>query len=136
MSQGLTILLIRRLGLVSCATAWLNDDLTTVDQSMATPKASSELYHALSDVEVPSVRPPTIQCDPWCSAAVNRQVHSSDMLSRDHALAKCGVIILGDEDSWSHVITTCRRSSFKAYFIIGLGGLRLFLQYFHLRQHR
>ncbi|KAK0510473.1 hypothetical protein JMJ35_006905 [Cladonia borealis] len=60
--------------------AWIN-------QPMATLRASNEFYHGLSDAGVPSIRPPTIQCDPWCSAAMNRQVHSSDMLSRDHALA-------------------------------------------------
>ena len=77
---------------MSSTTAWLNDDLTTVDQSMATSKASNELYHSHSVVGTPCVRRPTIQCDPWCSAAMNRQVHPSDMLSWDHALAKCGVI--------------------------------------------
>ena len=92
MSQVSIVSSIGRLGQVSSTTAWLNDNLTTVDKPMATSKAYNELYHGHSEVEIPCVRRPTIQCDPWCSAAMNRQVHPSDMLSRDHTLAECGVI--------------------------------------------
>ena len=83
---------------MSSTTAWLNDDLTTADQSVATLQASNQLDNGFPDVEVPSIRPRTTQCDPWCSAAMHRQVQSSNMLSWDHALAKCGVILLGVEN--------------------------------------
>ena len=92
---------------MSSTTTWLNDDLTTVDQSMATFSAPNEFYHGLSQV------PSTIQCDPWCSAARNRQVQSSDMLSGDHALAKCGVMFPGDVNSETHVLTNCRQSPYS-----------------------
>ena len=88
-------------------------DLTIIDQSIAPLSASAELYQGILDVEVPFIRPDTIQCDPWCSAAMNRQVHSLDMPSRDHALAKCGVIFPGDGVFWSLVLTICRQTSFK-----------------------
>ena len=91
--------------------SWPRYNLTIVDQSLAPLSASTELYHGLSEVEVPPARPATSQCDPWCSAAMNRQVHFSDMPSRDHALAKCGVIFLNDENFSSHILITCRQTS-------------------------
>ena len=92
---------------MSSTTAWLNDDLTTVDQSMAALSAPNEFCQGISEV------PSTIQCDPWCSAARNRQVQSSDVLSGDHALAKRGVMFSGDVNSKTHMLTNCRQSPYS-----------------------
>ena len=76
---------------------------------MSIPADFGGSYQGLSDLSVPPRHSHTIQCDPWCSAALSRQVYTSDMTSwGPHA--KCGVTPPSLENSNCYMSIRCRQN--------------------------
>ena len=86
-----------------------NYNLTIVDQSMSILADFGGSYQGLSDLLVPPRHSHTIQCDPWCSAAMNRQVYSSD-LTPWNSHAKCGVTPPSLENSKCYMSMMCSQN--------------------------